>query len=174
MFVFAALDCLSAMAHSVTLLTTAYVPNVQARAAMEAGSQAWWLLEPGIGARRRVIRSVLIRAQSARFLGQAVRKVDPALTVTGYGEDPPAVLQYASGAGLAYICNDTRVECEGEILPGYTRRATEFESAVEVGAAYKIYSGAAHAELYAVMQGRRQATAPGGGAGGVGTVARTG
>ncbi len=112
-FLFAALDCLSPMAHSVTLLTTAYVPNVQGRAAMEAGSQAWWPLETGIGARRRVIRSVLIRAQSARFLGQAVRRVDPALTVTDYGEDPrrPAVCDWF---GPDLHLHRPRVECEAK------------------------------------------------------------
>jgi CheY-like chemotaxis protein len=47
-----------------------YVPHVLARAVMEAGSQAWWLLGPGIGARRRVIRSISVRASSARYLGQ--------------------------------------------------------------------------------------------------------
>jgi hypothetical protein len=66
-FLRAALDCLAALADSINLLTTIYVPHVLARSAMEAGSQAWWLLEPKIGARRRVIRSILIRASSARY-----------------------------------------------------------------------------------------------------------
>jgi hypothetical protein len=30
-------------------LFAAYLPNVIARATMEAGSQAWWLLDPEIG-----------------------------------------------------------------------------------------------------------------------------
>ncbi len=46
------------------------------------------------------------------------------------------------------------------LLPGYTDRATEFEKAVGVSAAYSIYSGAAHSELYAVMQGWRDAGSP--------------
>ncbi len=39
-YLLAAQDCLLAMADSVNLLTTAYVPSVLARAAMEASAQA--------------------------------------------------------------------------------------------------------------------------------------
>jgi hypothetical protein len=163
-FLIAAIDSLSALADSVNLLTTTFVPNVLVRAAMEAASQAWWLLEPGIGARRRVIRSILIRASSARYLGQAVRKIDPAGKVSDYGEDQAMVRAYAKDLGLTYICNSDKIECETEDLPGYTARATEFEKAVGVSAAYKIYSGAAHAELYLVMQSWRPTAAAGGSA----------
>lgn len=135
---------------------TSYVPGVLARAAMEAGSQAWWLLEPGISARRRVIRSVLVRAKSARELTKAVRKADPEGNVSDYGEDRDTILKYAAELGLFYVCNDDRTECEGEILPRYTNRATQLEAAMKMSAAYRIYSGASHAELYSVMQGWRQ------------------
>jgi hypothetical protein len=160
-FLFASLDCLQAMADSVNLLTTAYVPNVIARAAMEAGSQAWWLLEPKIGARRRAIRSILVRAKSARYLSQAARKIDPVGQVTQYGEDQPTVRSYARDLGISYICNDDRTECEGEKLPGYNARAAALESAMKMIAAYNIYSGATHAELYSVAQGWRQSPIPG-------------
>jgi hypothetical protein len=48
----------------------------------------------------------------------------------------------------------------GELVPGYTSRAAVFEKAVGVDASYSIYSGASHAELYAVMQGWRDASPP--------------
>ncbi|MGH3191055.1 MAG: response regulator transcription factor [Streptosporangiaceae bacterium] len=159
-FLFTATDCLRAMADSVNLLTTTFTSGVQARAAMESGSQAWWLLEGGIGARRRVIRSILIRASSARRLGEAVKNADPAGKVSDYGEDQARVRAYAKTLGLSYVCNDKRTECEGEVLPGYTKRATDFEKAVGVSSAYSIYSGAAHSELYAVMQGWRDVGPP--------------
>lgn len=63
-FLFAGLDALAALRDSVNVSSTNYVPGVLSRAAMEAGSQAFWLLEPGIGARRRVIRSVLAQPRS--------------------------------------------------------------------------------------------------------------
>src|SRR5215469_3142358 len=62
----AVLQCMRAIAAALTPESTHYVPNVLARAGMEAGSQAFWLLEPGIGARRRVARFMLIRASGAR------------------------------------------------------------------------------------------------------------
>jgi hypothetical protein len=159
-FIFAAQDLLSTIMDSVSVMTTAYVPSVLARGMMEAGAQAWWLLEPGIGARRRIIRSVLIRVSSARKLGQAVKKADPGAAVTKYGEDRATVRAYATALGLApYVCNHDRTECEGESLPGYTSRATTFESEMKMSAAYKIYSGAAHAELYSVGQGWREVPA---------------
>src|SRR5262249_38701565 len=80
--------------------------------------------------------------------------------VSDYGEDQARVHAYATALGLSYVCNSKKTECEGELLPGYTARATEFEKAVGVSAAYSIYSGATHAELYAVMQGWRDAGPP--------------
>lgn len=87
LFVDAVLQCLRAMGDALTTETTHYVPNCLARAAMEAGSQAFWLLEPGVGARRRVIRFVLIRASGARYLEQAVQATDPGAAEV-YGETP--------------------------------------------------------------------------------------
>jgi hypothetical protein len=49
--------CLWAMADALTTDTTAFLLNTLARAAMEAGAQLWWLLEPGLGVRRLVARS---------------------------------------------------------------------------------------------------------------------
>jgi hypothetical protein len=159
-YMFSIQDCLRAIASSVNLLTTMYVPSVLARAAMEAGAQAWWLLEPGIGPRRRVIRTLLVRASGARNLGEAVRKADPGGTVSEYGEDQDALRAYAHSLGLAYICNDDRTECETEVLPGYNSRARDLEAAMQMIAAYKIYSGAAHAEWHSVVQGWRRVTSP--------------
>jgi hypothetical protein len=159
-FLLTATDSLRALADSANVLTTTYTSGVLARAVKEAGAQAWWLLEGGIGARRRVIRSVLIRASSARWLGKAVKIADPAGTASAYGEDQARVQAYATALGLSYVCNSNKTECEGELLPGYTSRAAVFEKAVGVDASYSIYSGASHAELYAVMQGWRDASPP--------------
>jgi hypothetical protein len=158
-FLLSATDCLRAMADSVNMPAT-YTSNVLARAVMEPGAQAWWLLEGGIGARRRVIRSILIRASSARWLGKAVAVADPACVASTYGEDQARVHAYATALGLSYVCNSNKTDCESDSLPGYTERATKFEKAIGVSAAYSIYSGATHAELYAVMQGWRDPGPP--------------
>jgi hypothetical protein len=159
-FLFAALDALVALRDSVNVSTTSYVPGVLSRAAMEAGSQAFWLLEPGIGARRRVIRSVLVRAGSAANLKETVEAVDPTETVSDYGEDPATIAAYAQGLGLAYAEKKDQhgrkaLECEVDRLPSYTSRAVALETAMKMSAGYRIYSGAAHAELYSVMQAWR-------------------
>jgi hypothetical protein len=162
-FICAAVDCLDALADSTNPLTTLYVPNVLARAAMEAGSQAWWLLESCIGPRRRVVRAVLIRHASALHLDDAARKLDPVNgTASAHGEDEAMVATYAKDLNLAPITASGRTwACETEILPGYTARAREFEKHVFSPAAYAIYSGAAHAELYSVTQAWRPlATTP--------------
>jgi hypothetical protein len=66
MFLEAVLQCMRAKAASIAVDSTHYVPDWLARAAMEAGSQAFWILEPGIGARRRVGRLMLIRVSGAQ------------------------------------------------------------------------------------------------------------
>jgi hypothetical protein len=77
MYLEAVLQCMRATADSITTDTTHYVPDCLARAAMEAGSQAFWLLEAGIGARRRVGRFMLLRASGAQRLAQEVARTDP-------------------------------------------------------------------------------------------------
>lgn len=101
-FLFAGLDALMALRDSVNVSSTSYVPGVLSRAAMEAGSQAFWLLEPGISARHRVIRSVLVRAGSAANLKETVEAVDPKASISDYGEDPAMVEAYSRAPGIAY------------------------------------------------------------------------
>jgi hypothetical protein len=84
----AVLQCMRALAASLTTETTHYVPYCLARAAMEAGSQAHWLLEPGIGARRRVARFMLLRASGARHLAEEARKTGSAAAASN-GETTP-------------------------------------------------------------------------------------
>jgi hypothetical protein len=59
-------------------------PGIEAvtRAALEAGSVAWWLLEDGLTARPRVCRMQLLRRNSARELTRSIQEV---------GENPAVV-----------------------------------------------------------------------------------
>jgi hypothetical protein len=162
------LRCIQGLADGLTPETTPYVANAMARAAMEAGAQLWWLLEPRIGVRRRVARFWLARASGARYLDGTVLRIDPAAPPGTYGETPAMVRAAIEGLGLSYserqFCNGKwSWSCEGETLPGYTARATAFETAVSMSAAYSIYSAAAHAEWHAVIAGFRQEPLPGGG-----------
>ena len=108
------------------LVLTGSIPDELTRAAMEAEAQLWWLLEPGIGARRRVARFWLARASGARYLDDAVRKTDPAAPHGAYGETPAMVRAAVDGLGLSFSERQYRSgkwswSCEGETLPGYTR-----------------------------------------------------
>jgi hypothetical protein len=106
MFLEAVLQCMRALAASITVDTTHYVPDCLARAAMESGSQAFWLLEPGIGARRRVARFMLIRAAGAQRRAEEVARTDPG-QASLYGETPEQAAAVAVHYGLAAISAQT-------------------------------------------------------------------
>ena len=103
MFLEAVLQCMRAMAASITVDSTHYVPDCLARAAMEAGSQAFWLLEPGIGARRRVGRLMLIRASGAQRRAEELARTDPSAAGLD-GETPvlSAIQGERDGAGCVF------------------------------------------------------------------------
>jgi hypothetical protein len=93
---------------------------------MEAGSQAWWLLERGIGARRRVARFMLLLASGARHRTAQVSMTDPGAAGL-YGESPEQAAELAGRLGLRCEYRPRgkhRGEwwCEGDKLPGYTER----------------------------------------------------
>lgn len=92
------LRCLCAIGDTLSPETTPYVLEAEARAAMEAGAVLWWLLEPRIGARRRVTRFWLIRASGARYLDSSSQRVDPKAPPGTYGETPDMVR-----AAMAYL-----------------------------------------------------------------------
>jgi hypothetical protein len=155
-FLGAATNCAGTLSDTINVQTTAPVANLLSRACMESGARMWWLMQPGIGARRRVIRAVLLRAKGARDLSQAVRKLDPKLDVAEFGETPAAVRDYAARLGISYVCNDERVESEDQCLPGPTASGVALERAMRIPGAYKIYSGAAHSSWFAIAQSWRK------------------
>jgi hypothetical protein len=162
------LRCVAALGNALSPETTPYVLEALARAAMEAGAQLWWLLEPRIGVRRRVARFWLIRASGARYLDMSIKRADPEAPTGIYGETPAMVKDAMAALGLSLVEREVRRgqwswSCEADKLPGYTARARDFERAVKMSAAYAIYSGAAHAEWHAVIAGWRQEPLPGGG-----------
>jgi hypothetical protein len=149
----AVLQCMRALAASLTPDTTHYVPYCLARAAMEAGSQAYWLLEPGIGARRRVIRFTLLRASGARHRAEEARKTGHGVAVL---QGEPRSRPPGSPASMGLQCRYRPPGphrgwwCEGDKLPGYTERNRALEEAMLSPGAYSIYSAALHAEWHAV------------------------
>jgi hypothetical protein len=84
---------------------TCYAPEVLARAALESASLALWLLEPGIGPRKRVARSIAYRLSGATHMERALDH----LTLRegeergDYGELRDDVVEEASGLGLSPV-----------------------------------------------------------------------
>lgn len=123
------------------------------RSALEAASVAWWLLEPGLGARRRVARMQVLRLNSATEDQKTLNVLAKAgVNVSGIGgETVPFVKSYSAALGLATFTESRKGrgydQCESEIRPGYTKRVTQLTDAAGFHGAYPIYSGVAHAEL---------------------------
>jgi len=149
----AVLQCLRAMSGALAVEATPYVTNCLARSALEAGSQAWWLLEPGIGAQRRVARFLLIRAGSARRMQDTATILG--FVAADYGETVAGVRQVGADLGLDLVSADggKRWVCGVDELPSYTARARDFERALKAPGSYSIYSGAAHAQWHAIISG---------------------
>jgi hypothetical protein len=137
------------MARSVSVLIEAHRPapaiEVVVRSSLEAASVAWWLTEDGLGARRRVCRMQLLRRNSARELARSVAEVGADQAVMG-NETVPSIEAECAALGLAPFSANGDV-LEGEMRPGYTKRAKDFTDDLGYLGAYSIYSGAAHAEL---------------------------
>jgi hypothetical protein len=134
-----------------------------ARAGVEAASQAWWLLEPGVGARNRVVRLFLLYRASARALDGVAQQLPP-LSSPPPGTYGAAVSQldarFVTDLGIAPVTGAGNARaplaCEGQTLPGYTKRAKQFADDLDIKGIYSYYSGGAHVELWRVLQGRKE------------------
>lgn len=138
-------------------------PGIEAetRASLEAGSVAWWLLEPGLTARQRVCRMQLLRRNSAREFARSISEVgeDPAIAGT---ETVSGIKAECGDLGLAQFTQNGN-ELEGQVRLGYTARVKALTDDLGYQGAYSIYSGVAHAELVGVWRlfGETGATLPG-------------
>jgi hypothetical protein len=167
MFLEAVLQGMQALAASLTVDSTHYVPYCLARAAMEAGSQAFWLMEPGIGARRRVARFMLIRASGAQRRADELARIGPDGDGLD-GETPERAAEWAAHFGLTLEYRPHPRGrggdwwCEGEKLPGYTARNLLLQDAMLTPAAYSIYSAALHADWHSIAGNWTEVSTSGG------------
>lgn len=135
--------------------------ETETRSALEAGSVAWWLLEPGLTARQRVCRMQLLRRNSARELARSIDEVD----------EDHAVAGKETVAGIEAECRDLGLtpfthggdKLEEELRLKYTARVQALTDELGNMGAYNIYSGPAHAELAGIWRlfGQTGATLPG-------------
>ena len=131
----------------------------QARLAVEAGSQAAWLLSPNLTGRARVARLYVMRRQSAAKLKDTVKAMG-LLDAAQYGATSAQLIDYYEGQlGLRadYDPEDSHwMGCESQRAANYTKRAADFMRACNHDKAYGAYSllsGAAHAELWHIQHG---------------------
>ena len=153
------------MSRCVALLISSGRPTpgieTVSRAALEAGSVVWWLLEEGLTARQRVCRMQLLRRNSARALAKNIKEVGEDPAVAGR-ETVAGIKAECRALGLAPFTQDGD-ELEGQIRLGYTARVKKFGDEFGFKGSYSIYSGVAHAELAGVWRllGETGATLPG-------------
>jgi hypothetical protein len=124
--------------------------ETETRSALEAGSVAWWLLQPGLTARQRVCRMQLLRRNNAREYARSIAEV---------GEDP-AVAGRETIARIEAECSDLGLSpftqsgdvLEGEVRLKYTPRVKALTDELGNVGAYSIYSASAHSELAGIWR----------------------
>jgi hypothetical protein len=127
-------------------------PGIEAetRAALEAGSVAWWLLEEKLSARERVCRMQLLRRNSAREHAKSIKEVGEDLALAGK-ETVAGIEAECRALGLAAFTQKGD-ELEGQTRLGYTARVKALTDDLGYQGGYSIYSSAAHAELAGIWR----------------------
>ncbi len=131
-------------------------PTTVARSVFETASTAWWLMEPGIGARSRVARVTSERLRSAREAAKAISLLKGPIKQSDYSETEADVIAYAIGLGLQAAAGDPRIDAQ--VRPNSTDLVTALfviDSALSRSQAqlvYPVYSGVAHGLLYGIQQ----------------------
>jgi hypothetical protein len=138
-------------------------PGIEAetRAALQAGSVAWWLLEENLSRRERVCRMQLLRRNSAREYARSVKEVGEDPTVAGK-ESVARIETECCALGLAAFTHNGG-ELEGQTRPGYTARVKALTDELGYQGGYSIYSSAAHVRLGGIWRllGQTGAAFPG-------------
>lgn len=151
----AALEQAGAVAQLMGGARSAVPAGVLARSVAETASQAWWLLESGIGGKRRVQRLQALRFRSA-CEGEKAAKVDGAIAdqYGRYTETTQVVESYSQTLGLDVPRRDGRVYvCGEERLGTPSHRVPAMFADVDVPSVYNLQSGYPHGELFALRQG---------------------
>ena len=143
---------------------TSYAADAVCRAVLEAGSLAWWLLDPGIDAARRTARFLLYRLQSAKENGKVVGALglDPDEDLPEYGETVESVLHEISNLGWSVPetkqgkKNLKKIIFDGqeERWLNYTDWAADLVTRIwpQGELPYRQLSAVAHAGLYGLMR----------------------
>jgi len=138
---------------------TSYSADVLCRGILETSSLAWWLLDPGIGAERRLARSLVYRLHSAGQTERAVSALELGLedNPAEYGETVTSVQQEIRALG--WTCSKSCTVSFGhdgdkESWPGYTERAASLVTKIwpQRKLPYAVLSAVAHGELLGLQR----------------------
>ncbi len=132
-------------------------PTVIARSAMEIGAAAWWLMEPGIGARRRTCRQLILSLISARRAAQVAQelRIDEG-RMEGLAQEGSVLelirdLAISQPTGTRY-----RPLIEGESFPEATELTARmlkpcYPGLMGTTSFYRSYSAVLHGQMYGLM-----------------------
>ncbi|MFJ9901265.1 hypothetical protein ACIQPR_49020 [Streptomyces sp. NPDC091280] len=152
----AVLDDLGALRQMLANQMPVIGPTVVARSAVEIASTVWWLMEPGIGVRRRVCRELVLSLTSARRAKQVAQGMDVSQMVTDALQQESRVLQRVADLNIGQPTSGNRPVIEGEQAETATVQTAQMLRAVlppndSAESVYRVYSGVTHGELYALM-----------------------
>jgi len=145
--------------------STSYAADVLCRGVLETSSLAWWLLDPDIGAERRLARSLVHRLHSAGQTEKAINALElgPEENRAEYGELVADVQQEIHALG--WTCNEscTRVSlgddsASREPWLNYTERTASLVARIwpQPRLPYAVLSAVAHAELAGLQRNLTQ------------------
>ncbi len=130
---------------------TSYTADVVCRAVLESSSLAW-LLEPAIGADKRLARCLAYRMGSAQRTLNAINHLGLGLQEvrSEYGELPDDVADQIARLGLTYNKGPQgRPICDGETCPSYTERVAALVGRVwpQQRMPYALLSAVSHSQV---------------------------
>ncbi|MDJ0340184.1 hypothetical protein QMK19_05650 [Streptomyces sp. H10-C2] len=131
-------------------------PTVVARSAVEIASTVWWLMEPGIGVRRRVCRELVLSLGSARRAKQVAQDMEASQAVADALQQESRVLQRIADLNVGQPASGNRIVIEGEQAESATAgTAKMLKAALRANASaesvYRVYSAVTHGEVYGLM-----------------------
>jgi len=157
----AVLDDLASLQRLLGDQMPAIGPTVVARSAIEIASGAWWLMEPGIGARRRVCREVALSLTSARRARQVAEEYQAtgfqvSDAIAGALRREAKVLERIAELGISSPSGGFSPGIEGEQAKSATETTalmlkTVLPASIPGESVYRTYSAVTHGEIYGLM-----------------------
>lgn len=132
-------------------------PTVVARSALDMGATAWWLMQPGIGARHRACRELALSLTSARRAKQVAEELDDDEgKAEGMAQEANVMRRISNLAISPPTGTRWQPVIEGESCPDATHLTADmlkasFPPGTATTSFYRAYSAVTHGEIYGLM-----------------------